>query len=126
MTTEPITPPAPRPATPDRPAPRPRKRRASRARLRATAWVAAGVSLASPWVALKMVPRPATAAVHGRHRQVVIIHRTLRRIVIDPAAPASAPVSVGAPQVRYVYVGGGTVSSGGGGGSAGTTRCSGC
>jgi hypothetical protein len=124
MTTEPITPQASGRVPPNPMASRPRKRRASRARLRATAWVAAGVSLASPWVALKLAPKPASAAGNRRPRQVVIVHRTVRRIVIDPAAPASASVSGGAPQVRYVYVGGGTVSSGGG--SAGTSRCSGC
>jgi hypothetical protein len=44
--------------------------------------------------------------------------------VIDPAAPVAGSAPAAAPQIHYVYVGGGTVSSSGG--SAGTTRCSGC
>ena len=105
---------------------RPRRRRASKGRLRATAWVAAGVSVAAPLAALEIAPRPVDATVQTP-RRVVIVHRTIRRVVIDPpAAPAAAPA--GAPQVHIVYVGGGTVTAGGssGGGSAGTTRCSGC
>jgi len=94
-----------------------RPRRASKGRLRAAAWTAASVSLAAPSVALAVAPRPAPASAYQAHRQVIVLHRTVRKIVY-PAA--SAPTT--APPVRYVYVGGGSVS----GGSTATTRCSGC
>jgi hypothetical protein len=100
---------------------KPRRKRASKASLRAAAWVAAGASLAGPFVGLELAPRPAAASADATGRRVVIVHRTIRRVVIDPAAPRT--VVAGAPSVRYVVVGGGTVSSGG---SAATTRCSGC
>jgi hypothetical protein len=100
---------------------RERKARASKASLRTAAWAAAGVALAAPWVALKAEPRPLPVQ-SGTPRKVIIVHRTIRRIVIDPAAPAVPAMS--APKVRNVYVGGGTVTTGGG--STGTTRCSGC
>ena len=103
------------------PSSRERKARASKASLRPAAWAAAGVALAAPWVALKAEPRPVPTG-SGAQRPVIIVHRTVRRIVIDPGAPAVPAVS--APKVRYVYVGGGTVTTGGG--STGTTRCSGC
>ena len=90
---------------------------ASPGRLRAAAWTAAGVSLVAPSVALAVAPRPAPASAYQAHRQVIVLHRTIRKIVY-PAA--SAPTT--APPVRYVYVGGGSVSSG----STATTRCSGC
>ncbi len=100
---------------------RERKARASRGSLRTAAWAAAGVALAAPWVALKAEPRPVPTG-SGTQRPVIIVHRTIRRIIVDPAAPAVPAMS--APKVRYVYVGGGTVTTGGG--STGTTRCSGC
>jgi hypothetical protein len=112
------------------PAPRaPRKNRASKGSLRTAAWAAAGVALAAPWVALKAEPRPVPPDASGKARQVIIVHRTIRRVVIDPAPVAAAgPVSgsVSAPSIHYVYVGGGTVTQSSGGSSGGTTRCSGC
>jgi hypothetical protein len=52
---------------------------------------------------------------------VIVVHRTIRRIVYAPAA--AGPATSSAPSVHYVYVGGGTVS---GGSTTTTTRCSGC
>jgi len=116
MTTEPSS-------RPNAPA---RKPRASKASLRTAAWAAAGVGLATPFVALNAQPRPAPADAGAKARRVIIVHRTIRRIVIDPPAQvAAAPAAAAAaPSVRYVYVGGGTVTTGGG--TSGTTRCSGC
>jgi hypothetical protein len=98
-----------------------RPRRASKRTLRAVAWTTAGVSLAAPGVALAVAPKPAPASAQTGHRHVIVVHRTIRKIVY---APVSGPASTSAPSVRYVYVGDGTVSAGGG--SATTTRCSGC
>ncbi len=98
-----------------------RAKRASKGSLRAVAWTTAGVALAAPTVVLAMAPKPAPASAQTGHRQVIVVHRTIRRIVYAPAA--AGPATTGAPSVHYVYVGGGTVS---GGGSTTTTRCSGC
>ena len=98
-----------------------RKPRASRAALRGAAWAAAGAAVAAPAVMLTAAPNPASSATPAGHRQVILIHRTVRRIVIDPATIGGATSS--APRIHYVYVGGGTVSAGG---SATTTRCSHC
>jgi hypothetical protein len=97
-----------------------RPKRASKRSLRTVAWTAAGVSLAAPSVALAIAPKPAPASADAGHRQVIVVHRTVRKIVYSPV---SGPQTSSAPSVRYVYVGGGPVSSGG---STTTTRCSGC
>ena len=91
-------------------------------RLRAAAAPAAGTLIVMEAtgncsVALAVAPRPAPASAFQAHRQVIVLHRTVRKIVY-PAA--SVPAT--APPVRYLYVGGGSVSSG----STATTRCSGC
>jgi hypothetical protein len=96
------------------------------------AWFAAGASVTAPFVALAGSPFPLQASSRVPARQVILVRRTIRRVVVTESAPAAGPVAAGpattstgsAPQVRYVYVGGGTVS--GGGSSAATTRCSGC
>jgi hypothetical protein len=98
-----------------------RPRRASKRSLRALAWTAAGVSLAAPSVALAMAPKPVPPSAQTGHRKVIVVHRTIRRIVYAPAA--AGPATSSAPSVHYVYVGGGTVS---GGSTTTTTRCSGC
>ena len=105
----------------------PPRKRVSKARLRATAWVAAGASVAAPLVALEASPKPAVAD-RQAPRPVVVVHRTIRRVVIDPPSAPRPVAGTGSPQVRIVYVGGRTVTASGGssGGSAGTTRCSGC
>ncbi|HXJ66952.1 MAG TPA: hypothetical protein VNN79_24620 [Actinomycetota bacterium] len=101
-----------------------RKPRASKGSLRTAAWAAAGASLAAPFVALNAQPKPVPPDA-AKARQVIIVHRTIRRVVIDPPAQVAAPAAAAAaPSVRYVYVGGGTVTTGGG--TSGTTRCSGC
>lgn len=97
------------------PARRPNTRTPKR-RLRAFAWLAAGIGFALPARVIALTPKPPAASAPVQ-RPVVIVRRTIRRIVITPQGPTTPP-----PRVRYVYGGGGAVGSP----SAGTTRCSGC
>lgn len=102
------------PGSPDRVPPTPRTR-ASKRRLRAMAWLAAGIGFASPAAAIALVPKPSEGSAPVQ-RPIVIVHRTIRRIVITPRAPTTLP-----PRVTYVSAGGASGST-----STGTTRCSGC
>ena len=103
-------------STPDRPA---RRRRLSKRVVRTWAYAGGAVSFVVPWAVLAHAPRPAAAdpQTAAPSRPVIEVHKTIRRIVIDPP---SAPASSGTPQVRYVQ------SGGGGGGAPVSTHCSTC
>lgn len=86
----------------------PRRKRASKRVLRTMAWTAGAVSFVASGSALALAPK-APAEASAPKPQVIIIKKTIKRVVWQQqAAPAAA-----APKVRYVYVGGG-----GGGSSA--------
>jgi hypothetical protein len=86
--------------------------------VRALAYLGGAMSFAVPSAILGHAPWPATpAGSQASQRPVIELHKVIRRIVIDPP---SAPAVTSAPQVRYVYVGGG------GGGSPASTHCSTC
>jgi hypothetical protein len=91
--------------------------------LRWWAYVGSALSFTVPWAALTAAPRPHTTT-GAQHPQVIEVHKITRRIIVQdrPDAP-SGPAAGGAPQVRYVYVGGGSGASGGG---VVHTRCSTC
>jgi uncharacterized membrane protein YgcG len=85
---------------------RPRKERLPRAWVRVTAWIAGAAAFLVPWLAIGLQPKAAVSAsgAKTKHRQrpVVIVHKVLRRVVVqDP------------PQggVQYVYSGGGSTGS---------------
>lgn len=84
----------------------PRQPRFSKRLLRAWAWIAGGVAFLSPWAILGLSPKPPVSAASAQlPRQVIIVRKITRRVVIQDA-PKAAPV-------RYVYVNGGSSSSGG-------------
>jgi len=87
----------------------PRKKRASKRTLRIFAWTAGALSFAASGTAIGLLPRPPAASAATKPKpRVIIVHKTIKRIVWQQAAaPAAA-----APKVKYVYV------NGGGGGSA--------
>jgi hypothetical protein len=87
-----------------------RRCRLSRGALRAIAWVAGGAAFAVPFAGLTLSPKPATAQAGGEGRRLIIIERITRRVIVQTAPQA--------PQVRYVYVDGGSSGSSGGGGSS--------
>ena len=98
----------------DRPTRRPRL---SRRALRALAWVAGGLAFASPFAALTVSPKPAAAESTKEPRQVILVRRITRRIVVHPAPEK--------PPVRYVYVGNGGTSSSTGASSSSSGASSG-
>jgi hypothetical protein len=94
----------------------PRRRRASKRTLRFLAWAGGATSFVASGVLLGLAPRPAALSVAAQP-QLIVVRRTVKRIVWEQTAPIGA---VGQPKVRYVYVGGG-----GGGGSAPAATASG-
>jgi hypothetical protein len=93
----------------------PKRPRLSKRVLRAWAWIAGGIAFFSPWAVLGLSPKPATGAeVAKPPRQMVIVRKITRRVIIQDA-PKSQPV-------RYVYAGGSSGSSvSGSSGSSGST-----
>jgi hypothetical protein len=86
----------------------PRRKRASKRTLRILAWTAGALSFAASGTAIGLLPGPQPAAAASKPQpQVIVVHKTIKRIVWQQAAPVA-----GAPKVQYVYVNGG-----GGGGS---------
>ena len=79
----------------------PRRKRASKRMLRTVAWTAGAVGFVASGSALALAPKvPAEAS--PPKPQVIIIKKTIKRVVWQQSTPAAA-----APKVRYVYVGGG-------------------
>ncbi len=93
----------------------PRRRRTSKRTLRSLAWAGGATSFVASGVLLGLAPRPAAPSVAAQP-QLIVVRRTVKRIVWEQAAPIG---TVGQPKVRYVYVGGG------GGGSAPAATASG-
>jgi hypothetical protein len=67
--------------------------------LRTWAWLSGALAFLVPWVAFRVQPKPAVALVPmsatSSSRKVIVVHRILRRIVIDAPEEAAGP--------RYVY-----------------------
>jgi hypothetical protein len=94
----------------------PKRPRLSRRALRAWAWIAGGIAFFSPWTVLGLSPKPAAGAEVARQpRQLVIVRKITRRVIIQDA-PKSQPV-------RYVYAAGtpGSSASGSSGSSSGSS-----
>jgi hypothetical protein len=73
------------------------------------AWTAGAATFVTSGAAIALAPKPAAGASAELKPQVIVIKKTVKRIVWQ-----QAPVSTAAPKVKYVYVGGG----GGGSSSA--------
>jgi hypothetical protein len=91
---------------------RERRSRLSKRALRVWAWIAGGVAFFSPWVALGLAPKPTGQVTSPKARQVIVVRKITRRIIVQDAAKP-API-------RYV-----TSSSSGGSYSPPTTSTSG-
>ena len=84
---------------------RPARRRMPKRALRIFAWAAGLASFATPFAAIAASPKPTVATPPPRQ---VIIRRIIRNVYTTTPVAASASSGGGAPQVRYVYVGGGS------------------
>ena len=63
--------------------------------LRSLAWVSAAGAFVASWGVLGALPKP-TAPVLGAQapRDVVVVRKILRRVIVQPAAPAATPPAV--------------------------------
>jgi hypothetical protein len=84
---------------------RPARRRMPKRVLRILAWAAGLASFATPFAAIAVAPKPAVSAPPPRQ---VIIRKIIRNVYTTVPAANSAGGGSSAPQVKYVYVGGGS------------------
>jgi hypothetical protein len=74
------------------------RRVASKRALRVTAWASAAAAFAAAWGALGVLPKPIPPlAAAPAPQEVIVVRKILRRVIVQPAAPATPPVVTYAP-----------------------------
>jgi hypothetical protein len=74
------------------------RRVTSKRALRVTAWASAAAAFAASWGILGILPKPtAPLAAEAPTREVIIVRKILRRVIVQRAAPATPPVVTFAP-----------------------------
>jgi hypothetical protein len=85
----------------------PKRRRASKQALRAAAWTAGAASFLASAGVIGLTPKPSADASVSAKPQVIVVKRTVKRIVWEVTARSSKAQ----PKVRYVTAGGSSSST---------------